>query len=77
MVFGIEEIGDEGLCFSLVLKKDRLEIDQAGLTMMVSFLDGIVKRNISLSPHSIKLLDENVHEPHAFSPLEREYIFAC
>jgi len=50
---------------------------QAGLTMILSLFDGIVKRNISLSPHSIKLLDENVHEPHAFSPLEREYIFAC
>ena len=35
MVFCIEEIGDEGLCFSLVLKKDRLEIDQAGLSVNV------------------------------------------
>ena len=35
MVFGIEEIGDEGLCFSLVLKKDQLEIDQAGLSVNV------------------------------------------
>ena len=35
MVFGIEEIGDEGLCFSLVLKKDQLEIDQAGLNVNV------------------------------------------
>ena len=35
MVFGIEEIGDEGLCFSLVLKKGRLEIDQAGLSVNV------------------------------------------
>ena len=50
---------------------------QAGLIIIVSLFDGIVKINLSLSPHSIKLLDENVHEPHAFSPLEREYIFAC
>ena len=35
MVFGIEEIGDEGLCISLVLKKDQLEIDQAGLSVNV------------------------------------------
>jgi len=35
MVFGIEEIGDEGLCFSLALKKDQLEIDQAGLNVNV------------------------------------------
>ena len=35
MVFGIEEIGDEGLCISLVLKKDQLEIDQAGLNVNV------------------------------------------
>ena len=35
MVFSIEEIGDEGLCFSLVLKKDQLEIDQAGLNVSV------------------------------------------
>ena len=35
MVFGIEEIGDKGLCFSLVLKKDQLEIDQAGLNVNV------------------------------------------
>jgi len=35
MVFGIEEIGDEGLCFSLVLKKDQLEIDQGGLSVNV------------------------------------------
>jgi len=35
MVFGIEEIGDEGLCFSLVLKKDQLEIDQAELSVNV------------------------------------------
>ena len=33
MVFGIEEISDEGLCFSLVLKKDQLEIDQARLSV--------------------------------------------
>ena len=33
MVFDIEEIGDEGLCFSLVLKKDQLEIDQARLSV--------------------------------------------
>ena len=33
MVFGIEEIGDEGLCFNLVLKKDQLEIDQGGLSV--------------------------------------------
>ena len=51
--------------------------NQEGLTMILSLFNGIVKRNISLSPHFIKLLDENVHEPHAFSPLEREYIFAC
>ena len=38
MVFGIEEIGDEGLCFSLVLKKDRLEIDQAGLSVNVDII---------------------------------------
>ena len=35
MVFGIEEIGDKGLCFSLVLKKDHLEIDQEGLNVNV------------------------------------------
>ena len=35
MVFGIEEIGDEGLCFSLILKKDQLEINQAGLSVSV------------------------------------------
>ena len=35
MVFGIEEIGDEGLSFSFVLKKDQLEIDQAGLSVNV------------------------------------------
>jgi len=35
MVFGIEEIGDEGLCFSLVLKKDQLEIDQAGFNVNI------------------------------------------
>jgi len=35
MVFGIEEIGDEGLCFSLILKKDQLEINQAGLSVNV------------------------------------------
>ena len=35
MVFGIEEIGDEGLSFSLVLKKDQLEIDQGGLSVNV------------------------------------------
>ena len=35
MVFGIEEIGDEGLCFSFVLKKDQLEIDQGGLSVKV------------------------------------------
>jgi len=50
---------------------------QAGLAMILSLFEGIVKRNISLSPHFIKLLDENVHEPHAFFPLEHEYIFAC
>ena len=33
MVFGIGEIGDEGLCFSVVLNKDQLEIDQAGLNV--------------------------------------------
>ena len=33
MVFGIEEIGAEGLSFSLVLKKDQLEIDQAELSV--------------------------------------------
>jgi len=49
---------------------------KAGLAMILSLFNGIVKRNISLLPHSIKLLDENVYEPHAFSPLEREYIFA-
>lgn len=49
---------------------------QAGLSIILSLFNGIVKRNISLSPHSIKLLDDNVHEPHASSPLEREYIFA-
>ena len=51
--------------------------NQAGLIMILSLFDGIVKRNISVSPHPINLLDENVHEPHAFSPLEREYIFEC
>ena len=51
--------------------------NEAGLTLMLSLFDDIVKRNISLSPQSIKLLDENVHEPHAFSRLEREYIFVC
>ena len=50
---------------------------QAGLTMILSLFDGIVKRNISVSPNSINLLDEIFHEPHAFSPLEREYIFEC
>ena len=35
MVFGIEEIGDEGLCFNLVLKEDQLEIDQVGLNVNV------------------------------------------
>ena len=35
MVFGIEEIGDEGLCFSFILKKDQLEIDQGGLSVKV------------------------------------------
>ena len=35
MLFGIEEIGDEGLCFSLILKKDQLEINQAGLSVNV------------------------------------------
>ena len=35
MVFGIEEIGDEGLCFSFVLKKDQFEIDQAGVNVNV------------------------------------------
>ena len=35
MVFGIEEIGDEGLCFNFVLKKDQLEIDQGGLSVNV------------------------------------------
>ena len=35
MVFGIEEIGDEGLCLSLVLKKDQLEVDQADLNVNV------------------------------------------
>ncbi|MBT4375527.1 MAG: DUF177 domain-containing protein [Nitrospina sp.] len=35
MMFGIEEIGDEGLCFSFVLKKDQLEIDQVGLSVNV------------------------------------------
>ena len=35
MVFGIEEIDDKGLCFSLVLKKDQLEIDQGGLSVNV------------------------------------------
>ena len=38
MVFGIEEIGEEGLCFSLVLKKDQLEIDQAGLNVKVDII---------------------------------------
>jgi len=51
--------------------------NQAGLTIIISIFDDIVKRNLSLEPHSIKLLDENVHEPHVFFPLEREYIFAC
>ena len=54
-----------------------MEENQAGLTMILSLFDGIVKRNLSLAPHSIKLLDENVHEPHVFFPLEREYIFSC
>ncbi|MBT5985044.1 MAG: hypothetical protein HOG74_00365, partial [Nitrospina sp.] len=35
MMFRIEEIGDEGLCFSFVLKKDQLEIHQAGLSVNV------------------------------------------
>ena len=35
MVFGIEEIGDEGLSFSFVLKKDQFEIDQAGVNVNV------------------------------------------
>ena len=35
MMFRIEEIGDEVLCFSFVLKKDQLEIDQAGLSVNV------------------------------------------
>ena len=51
--------------------------NEAGLTLILSLLNDIVKRNIRLSPDSIKLLGENVHEPHAFSPLEREYIFEC
>lgn len=51
--------------------------NQAGLRPTLSLFDGVVKTNISLSPHSIKLLDENLHELHAFSLLEREYIFAC
>ena len=51
--------------------------NEAGLILILSLLNDIVKRNISLSLQSIKLLDENDHEPHAFSPLEREYIFEC
>ena len=35
MVFDIEEIGDEGLSFNFVLKKDQLEIDQGGLSVNV------------------------------------------
>ena len=35
MVFDIEEIGDEGLSFSLLLNKNQLEIDQAGLSVKV------------------------------------------
>jgi len=50
---------------------------QAGLKIILSLFDRIVKRNISLSPYSIKLLDENIREPHAFSPLKHGYIFAC
>ena len=42
---------------------------------MLSLFDGAVKRNICLSPYSIKLLDENVRELRAFFALEREYIF--
>ena len=51
MVFGIEEIGDEGLCFSLVLKKDQLEIDQAGLSISV---------NISVNG-SLNRIDDDVY----------------
>ena len=50
---------------------------QAGYTFILSLFDDIVKRNISLSPYSIKLLDENIRELHAFSPLKHGYIFAC
>ena len=35
MVFDIEEISDGGLNFSLLLNKDQLEIDQAGLSVNV------------------------------------------
>ena len=36
MIFDIEEIGDEGLSFSLLLNKNQLEIDQAGLSVKVN-----------------------------------------
>ena len=35
MVFDIEEISDGGLNFSLLLNKDQLEVDQAGLSVNV------------------------------------------
>ena len=35
MIFDIEEIGNEGLSFSLLLNKNQLEIDQAGLSVKV------------------------------------------
>jgi len=51
MVFGIEEIGDEGLCFSFVLEKDQLEIDQAGLS---------VNNDITING-SLTRIDEDVY----------------
>ena len=51
MLFGIEEIGDEGLCFSLILKKDQLEIDQARLS---------VNADISVSG-SLNRIDDDVY----------------
>jgi uncharacterized protein len=44
MVFGIEEIGGEGLDFELVLNKDQLVIDQAGLNV---YLDVSLKGTLN------------------------------
>ena len=41
----------------------------------LSLFDDIVKKNISLPPKLIKLLDESVCKSRSFSHLEHEYIF--